>query len=75
MYQSQTYLWLILIAYYFQDKITFDKDKNYKIIADELYKDGILDDNENEIVNNPLRKVKTKDELRENRRKNNDVRF
>lgn len=63
--------------HYFQDKITFDKDNNYKNIADELYKDGILDDNENEneIVNNPLRKVKTKDELRENKRKNNDVRF
>ena len=43
----------------------------------DLYKNGIFDDNDNEIANNVARKVKTVDELNQYkiRKKNNDTRF
>lgn len=40
-----------------------DKDENYKIVSDDLYKNGIFDDNDNEIANNVRRKVKIIDEI------------
>ena len=60
------------IMKHFQNKIGFDKDKNYEYVADDLYKNEIFDDNENEIANNPLRKIKTAFEL-EVKNKNNRV--
>ena len=30
----------------------YDKDNNYKIVSDDLYKNGIFTDDENEIANN-----------------------
>ena len=46
---------------YFQAKIGFDKDKNYKYVADDLYKNGVFNDNEKEIVNDLYRNVKVKE--------------
>ena len=48
---------------HFQNKIGFDKDEKYKYVSDDLYKNGIFDDNDNRIVNNVSREVKTVDEL------------
>ena len=61
---------------YFQNKIGFDKDENYKYVSDDLYKNGIFDDNDNVIANNVRRKVKTTDEIVNLKgRKKNDTRF
>ena len=51
-----------------------DKDNNYKIVSDDLYKNGIFDDNDNEIANNIYRKVTIPNENK-NRKRNNDIRF
>ena len=40
---------------YFHKRICYDKDNNYKIVSDDLYKNGIFDDNDNEIANNIYR--------------------
>ena len=42
---------------HFHKRICYDKDNNYKIVSDDLYKNGIFDDNDNEIANNINRKV------------------
>ena len=47
----------------FQNKIGFDKDEKYKYVSDDLYRNGIFDDNDNRIVNDILRKIKPADEL------------
>ena len=47
---------------FFQAKIGFDKDKNYKYVADDLYKNGIFNDDEKEIVNDLYRNVKVKED-------------
>ena len=62
---------------HFHKKICYDKDNNYKIVSDDLYKNGIFTDNENEIANNIARKVKPKDEINKdkNNRKKNNTRF
>ena len=62
---------------HFQNRIRFDKDENYKIVSDDLYKNGIFDDNDNEIANNIYRKVTIPDENKQNKnkKKNNDTRF
>ena len=62
---------------HFHKKICYDKDNNYKIVSDDLYKNGIFTDDENEIANNIARKVKPKDEINnaKNNRKKNNVRF
>ena len=44
------------IMSHFHKRICYDKDNNYKIVSDELYKNGIFDDNDNEIVNNIYKK-------------------
>ncbi len=62
---------------HFQKRITYGNDQNYKIVSDDLYKNGIFDDNDNEIANNILRKVTIPNENKaeKNRKKNNDTRF
>ena len=62
---------------HFHKRITYDNDTNYKIVSDDLYKNGIFDDNDNEIANNILRKVPIPNENKteKNRKKNNDTRF
>ncbi|MCI8471276.1 MAG: hypothetical protein HFJ35_07505, partial [Clostridia bacterium] len=56
---------------------TNDKDNNYKIVSNDLYKNGIFDNNDNEIANNIARKVTIPDEHKQtkNKKKNNDTRF
>ena len=58
---------------HFHKRICYDKDNNYKIVSDDLYKNGIFTDDENEIANNIARKIKPKDEI--NNRKKYDNRF
>ena len=62
---------------HFHKRICYDKDNNYKIVSDDLYKNGIFTDDDNEIANNIARKVKPKDEMNKdkNNRKKNDTRF
>ena len=58
---------------HFHNKITYDNDQNYKIVSDDLYKNGIFDDNDNEIANNIYRKVTIPDENKNNKlKKKND---
>ena len=54
--------WRKLIKH-FQNKIGFDKDEKYKYVSDDLYKNGIFDDNDNRIINDVSRKIKSADEL------------
>ena len=65
------------IMSHFQKRICYDKDNNYKIVSDDLYKNGIFDNNDNEIANNIARKVTIPDENKQikNKKKNNDTRF
>ncbi len=65
------------IMSHFHKRICYDKDNNYKIVSDDLYKNGIFDSNDNEIANNIARKVTIPDENKQikNRKKNNDTRF
>lgn len=62
---------------HFHKKITYYNDQNYKIVSDDLYKNGIFTDDENEIANNIARKVKPKDDINnvKNNRKKYDTRF
>ncbi|HCC03757.1 MAG TPA: hypothetical protein DEP51_02725 [Clostridiales bacterium] len=58
---------------HFHKRITYDNDQNYKIVSDDLYKNGIFDDNDNEIANNIYRKVTIPDENKDNKlKKKND---
>ena len=62
----------------FQEMIGFNNDEKYKYVSNDLYRNGILDDNDNEIANDIARKVKTIDEINNSknyRKKNNDTRF
>jgi chromosome segregation ATPase len=55
------------------NRITYDNDQNYKIVSDDLYKNGIFDDNDNEIANNIYKKVTIPDENKNNNlKKKND---
>ena len=65
------------IMSHFHKRICYDKSENYKIVSDDLYKNGIFDDNDNEIANNIYRKVTIPDENKrtKNKKKNNDTRF
>ena len=61
------------IMSHFHKKITYDNDTNYKIVSDDLYKNGIFDDNDNEIANNIYRKVTIPDENKDSKlKKKND---
>ena len=67
--------WHSLMSH-FHKKITYDNDQNYKIVSDDLYKNGIFDDNDNEIANNVRKKIKTLDEIANLKdKKKNDTRF
>ena len=62
----------------FQEMIGFNNDEKYKYVSDDLYRNGIFDDNDNKIANDISRKVKTIDEInnsKNNRKRNNDTRF
>ena len=58
---------------HFHKRICYDKDNNYKIVSDDLYKNGIFTDDENEITNDIRRKVKPKEDIEQtkNKKKNN----
>ncbi len=63
---------------HFQNRIGFDKDEHYKYISDDLYKNGIFDNNDNEIANNIARRVTiipNEDKQTKGKKKNNDTRF
>lgn len=50
--------------------------ENYKIVSDDLYKNGIFDNSDNEIANNIYRKITITDKNRtEKNRRKNDTRF
>ena len=57
---------------HFHKKITYDNDQNYKIVSDDLYKNGIFTDDENEIANNIYRKVKPKEDIEKSKNKKKD---
>ena len=62
----------------FQEMIGFNNDEKYKYVSDDLYSNGIFDDNDNEIANDISRKVKTIDEINNSkniRKRNNNTRF
>ena len=61
------------IMKHFQRKIGFYKDEYYKYVADDLYKNGVFNDNEKEIATNYSRKIKTQDEINmsKDKKKNN----
>ena len=65
------------IMEHFHKRICYDKNENYKIVSDDLYKNGIFDNNENEIANNIYRKVTIPNENNQtkSKKKNNDIRF
>lgn len=65
------------IMNHFHKRICYDKDNNYKIVSDDLYKNGIFDDNDNEIANNIARKITIPEENKQtkNKKRNNDTRF
>ena len=65
------------IMSHFHKRICYDKDNNYKIVSDDLYKNGIFDNNDNEIANNIARRVTITDENKQtkSKKKNNDTRF
>ena len=60
---------------HFQKKVSRYKDEHYKVVSDDLYKNGIFDNNDYEIANNELRKVVIPDKNKLNKKKNNDTRF
>ena len=55
---------------HFQKKVSRYKDEHYKVVSDDLYKNGIFDNNDYEIANNELRKVVIPDKNKD--RKKND---
>ncbi len=65
------------IMSHFHKRICYNKDDNYKIVSDDLYKNRIFDDNDNEIANNIARRVTipNEDKQTKNKKKNNDTRF
>ena len=65
------------IMSHFHKRICYDKNENYKIVSDDLYKNGIFDNNDNEIANNIYRKVTISDENKKDKikKKNSDIRF
>ena len=57
----------------FQSKLGFDKNEHYKYVTDDLYKNGVFNDNEKEIATTYSRKIKTQDEINtsKTKKKNN----
>ena len=64
------------IMSHFHKRICYDKDNNYKIVSDDIYKNGIFDDNDNEIANNIARKITIPEENKQtkNKKRNNNTR-
>ena len=64
--------WRKLIKH-FQKKIGFDKDEKYKYVSDDLYRNAIFDDNDNQIANDVRKTIKTTNELNnaKTKKKNN----
>ena len=62
---------------HFHKRICYDKDNNYKIVSDDLYKNGIFTEDENEIAISIARNVKPTDEINKDKKnkKKNDTRF
>ena len=60
------------IMNHFHKRICYDKDENYKIVSDDIYKNGIFTDDENEIANNISRKVKPKENIEKSTNKKKD---
>lgn len=60
------------IMSHFNKRICYDKDESYKIVSDDLYKNGIFDNNHNEITNNIYRKVTIPNENKMKDKKKND---
>ena len=58
--------WRKLIKH-FQEKVGYDRNADYTHVSNDLYRNGIFDDNDKEIVNNYRKKVKTIDELNQSR--------
>lgn len=58
---------------HFHKRICFNKNENYKIVSDDLYKNGIFTDDENEIANNIYRKVKPKSDIPDKSKKKNNM--
>ena len=65
------------IMSHFHKRICYDRDDNYKIVSEDLHKNGIFTDDENEIANNIYKKVKLPDDSKteKNKKRNNDTRF
>ena len=66
------------IMNHFHTRVCFDKDENYKIVSDDLYKIDIFSDDEMKIATNINRKVMTQEDLeikKNTRNKNDDIRF
>jgi len=65
------------IMRHFHKRICYDKDNNYKIVSDDLYKNGIFTEDENEIAISIARNVKPTDEINKDKKnkKKNDTRF
>src|SRR5699024_3222810 len=57
---------------HFHKRICYDKDENYKIVSDDLYRNAIFTDDENEIANNIARKVKPKEYIEKSKNKKKD---
>ena len=47
---------------HFHKRVNYDKDENYKIVSDDLHKNGIFSDDDFEIATNIYRKIKIKEE-------------
>ena len=63
--------WHSIISH-FHKRICYDKDNNYKIVSDDLYKNSIFTDDENEIANNIARKVNPKEDIEQTKSKKKD---
>ena len=65
------------IMSHFHKRICYDNYNNYKIVSDDLYKNGIFDNNDNEIANNIARKVTIPNKNKQimGKKKDNDIRF
>lgn len=60
------------IMSHFHKRICYDKDENYKIVSDDLYRNGIFTDDDNEIANDIRRKVKPKADIEKTKNKKKD---
>ena len=61
------------IIKHFQSRLGFDKNEHYKYVTDDLYKNGVFNDNEKEIATTYSIKIKTQDEINtsKTKKKNN----